>query len=85
MFMETKRNVVLAPLGAIQQNPQGAFVYVIQPDQSVRTRMVKIGWEDGMTTVILDGLSPGEIVVVDGMDGLHDGAKVRWSLAPIKK
>jgi multidrug efflux system membrane fusion protein len=76
MLLDTQRGVTLVPPAAIQRSAQGAFVYVVSPEQSVSLRQVQLGASDGDHIVVQSGLVPGERVVVDGMDRLRDGAKV---------
>jgi multidrug efflux system membrane fusion protein len=76
MLLDTQRGVTLVPPAAIQRSAQGAFVYVVSPDQSVSLRQVQLGASNGDHIVVQSGLAPGERVVVDGMDRLRDGAKV---------
>jgi multidrug efflux system membrane fusion protein len=52
------------------------FVYVVKEDRTVTLRTVKTGPAEGDATVIEAGVEPGELVVVDGMDRLREGAKV---------
>jgi len=67
-------NIVLT--AAIQHGAPGAFVYVVKPDQTAAVHQVKLGPGDGQHIAVLDGLQPGEKVVVDGSDRLREGAKV---------
>ena len=67
-------NIVLT--AAIQHGAPGAFVYVVKPDQTAAVQQVKLGPGDGQHIAVLDGLQPGEKVVVDGSDRLREGAKV---------
>ena len=59
-----------------QHGAPGAFVYVVKPDQTVAVQKVKVGPADGQNIAVLDGLQPGEKIVVDGTDRLREGAKV---------
>ena len=52
------------------------FVYVVKDDRTVTLRDVKTGPTEADATVIESGVEPGELVVVDGMDRLREGAKV---------
>ena len=76
MLLDTQRAVTLVPTAALQRSAQGTFVYVVSPEQTVSLRQVKLGASDGDHTLVQAGLAPGELVVVDGMDRLRDGAKV---------
>ena len=53
------------------------YVYVIREDQTVEQREVVLGTRDVGWVEIVDGLSPGETIVVDGLLNLRDGASVR--------
>ena len=64
------------PAAAVQQGPDGEYVYVVHPDLTVSIRAVKTGVNDNGRVQVLQGLAPGDTVVVDGADRLNDGAKV---------
>ena len=74
--VEMKRGVTLVPDAAIQRTSQKTFVYVVQPDQTVTVRQVTVGTTEGNEASIDTGLSPGDIVVVNGVDKLQDGSTV---------
>jgi len=52
------------------------FVIVINNDNLVEHRFVKLGQEDGAMRVIEEGLRPDDWVVVEGFEGLHPGDRV---------
>ena len=81
--LQTITGALLVPTPAIQNGPQGNFVYVMkQSDENgkqvdkVTVDLVKTGYAHGDRTVVTSGLAPGDQVVVDGTDRLHDGALV---------
>jgi multidrug efflux system membrane fusion protein len=76
LWLDTKHNVTIIPAVAIQRGPTGTFVYVIQDNNTVSTRPVKIGLTEGTDVSVEDGLQPGESVVVDGAEKLTDGMQV---------
>ena len=76
LLVDTLHDSDIVPRAAIQHGAPGAFVYVVKPDQTVAVQKVKVGPADGQNIAILDGLQPGEKVVVDGSDRLREGAKV---------
>ena len=76
LLVDTLRDVILAPAAAIQRNGQMAFVYVVRPDQTVEVRTVTIGATQGEVVALASGLTPGELVVTDGLDKLTAGARV---------
>ena len=75
LLLTTQRGVILVPSAAIQRNAQDAFVYVVQPDQTVAMRPVTVGTTDGNVTAV-EGLKAGDVVAVDGFDKLQNGVKV---------
>ncbi len=76
VLVDTLTNVVTVPAVAIRHGPQGDFVYVIQPDSTVKVTPVKVGPAQGETASIQSGLNVGDIVVTEGGDRLSDGAHV---------
>lgn len=75
LLVNTQRGVILVPSAAIQRNAQDAFVYVVQPDQTVAMKTVTVGTTDGNVTAV-DGINDGDVVAVDGFDKLQNGVKV---------
>jgi len=76
MRVDTLRDVVIVPGAAIQRGTQGTFVYIVGADNNVTLRVVKLGVTEGDRTQVVQGLNPGERVVIDGADKLRDGAPV---------
>ncbi|MEX8194954.1 efflux RND transporter periplasmic adaptor subunit [Comamonas guangdongensis] len=78
LHVDTLRDRVLVPTAAIQSGAPGNFVFLVNADRSaVSVRKVAIGPADGKNTVISQGLSVGDTVVVDGVDRLSEGARVK--------
>ena len=76
LLVDTLSDTNIVPTASIQHGANGAFVYVVKPDQTAAVQQVKLGPGDGQHIAVLDGLKPGEEVVVDGSDRLREGAKV---------
>jgi len=74
--LDIKRGATVVPTAAIQQSAQGTFVYVVKPDHSATVRPVKVGVTEGDSAAIDSGVSPAEMVVVDGADRLREGSLV---------
>lgn len=68
-------NAILLPQQAVTRGSRGDSVLVVAPDGSFAPRPVKIGEAQGKSWVILDGLKPGEQVIVDGVMKLMPGVK----------
>jgi membrane fusion protein, multidrug efflux system len=71
LLVDTLHNATLVPNAAIQHSPQSAFVYLVKTDQTVEARNVEVKLTEGNETAIAKGISPGEIVVTDGVDKLQ--------------
>src|SRR6266850_652360 len=75
LLVNMQRDVTLVPTAAIQRNGQGAFVFVVQPDQTVAMKAVSVGTTDGNETAV-EGVNAGDTIAVDGFDKLQSGVKV---------
>jgi membrane fusion protein, multidrug efflux system len=82
LLVDTKRNLSLVPLAAIQRGPQGTYVYVVGTGNTVKIQPVTVAQTTGGTVGISDGLQAGEVVVTDGQDKLQDGTKVIPNTVP---
>lgn len=76
LLLETRKNSTVVPTAAVLRGPQGTFVYTVNPDKTVQDRQVTISLTQGDTTVIADGVNPGETVVTDGQDKLQTGSHI---------
>lgn len=76
MLVDTLRNAVVVPAGAVRHGAPGDFVFVLQPDRTVKLVPVQTGPGDGRTVTVRAGLKPGATVVTEGADGLEDGSAV---------
>ncbi|SSW69094.1 MdtA/MuxA family multidrug efflux RND transporter periplasmic adaptor subunit [Achromobacter agilis] len=72
----TRKDVTAIPTAAIQQGSAGAFVFLVQADDTVQVRQVKLGAINNGMVAVNEGLQPGDRVVVEGTDRLRAGAKV---------
>jgi multidrug efflux system membrane fusion protein len=77
LLVQEKTGVVLIPTAAIQRTTSRVFVYVVKPDATVTVRPVTEGVTEGEETEITSGLSPGETVVLMGVDKLEEGSPVQ--------
>ena len=72
---DTVRAAVTVPPAAVQRGPQGTYVYVAADGKAVR-RPVRVSHEDRTVSVVAEGLTAGDRVVVDGAARLSDGARI---------
>jgi multidrug efflux system membrane fusion protein len=76
LLLETRNNSTTVPAAAIQRGPQGTYVFVTTPDNTVTIRPVTLAFTQENTSVIASGLAPQEVVVTDGQDKLQEGSKI---------
>jgi RND family efflux transporter MFP subunit len=67
---------VLVPRAAVREEGGGQVVFVYR-DGRVERRAVRLGQARGTNQEVLAGLSDGEQVVVNGLEGLRDGLRVQ--------
>jgi multidrug efflux system membrane fusion protein len=82
LLVSTLHDAVTVPASAIQHGTQGMFVYVVNPDHTVALRTVQAGPYENGRGAIVSGLALDEQVVTDGVDRLHDGARISLPGAP---
>ena len=75
LLVDTHKGVTLLPNNTIQRNDNGAFVYVVQPNQTVALKTITVGTSDGNISEV-QGLQPGAVVAADSFNRLSDGSKV---------
>lgn len=76
---DSAKDVVVAPLGALDAVPGQAGLYrarVLANKEQIQVRDVKIGRRDRLTAEILDGVVPGEQLIIGEM--LADGKMRRF-------
>ncbi len=76
LLVNVQKEALLVPASAIQRGRNGDFMYVVK-DGTVELRQVKTGVAEGELVAINSGVQAGESVVIDGVDKLKDGAKVK--------
>jgi multidrug efflux system membrane fusion protein len=82
LLVDTRHNLSLIPLAALQRGPQGTYVYVVGDDNIVKIHNVTVAQTDGGMIGVSAGLQPSDVVVTDGQDKLQDGTKVIPNQAP---
>ncbi len=76
LLVRTIENALTLPARAVQHGPDGLYVYLIRPDQTVMRQAVTETIEQDGTTVIASGLKEGEEVVLAGQSRLQNGTRV---------
>jgi membrane fusion protein, multidrug efflux system len=75
LLADTEQGQLVVPTPAVQEGPQGSFVYVVQDGKAVM-RPVKTGITEGQLVSLTSGVNAGDVVVTDGFDRLRSGAAV---------
>jgi multidrug efflux pump subunit AcrA (membrane-fusion protein) len=74
--VQTANGAVIIPDSALLNSPEGQeAVFVVRDGTAVR-REIRLGIEQGSRVQVVEGLNPGDQVVVAGMNSLSDGAAV---------
>lgn len=66
LALDTLVNAVVVPAEAVQQGPDGAFLFVVRPDSTVEPRKIEVGASDRGLAAISKGIAVDETVVTDG-------------------
>lgn len=74
--VETREAATIIPSSTLQFGSNGTFVYVVDSDNKVGIRPVRIVTSDGERSLVEDGVQPGERLVLEGTDRLRDGSEV---------
>lgn len=69
-------HALVIPTRAIQEGPEGTFVFVVNKDSKVNKQLVKTGPHIKAMTVVETGLTPGMKVVTEGQLQLVEGSPV---------
>ncbi|MDN5874742.1 MAG: efflux RND transporter periplasmic adaptor subunit [Sinobacteraceae bacterium] len=77
LLVQHLTQALVVPVAAVQRGPDGAYVYVVEDDNTVRMQAVETGVSEGGFIQIVQGLKAGLPVVVDGQYHLKPGARVK--------
>ena len=73
----TNHNVVIPDIAVVKQQGSGEhFVYVLQPDNTVKYTLVELGKRLGNRYEIISGINEGDRIVTEGQVRLKDGVAV---------
>jgi HlyD family secretion protein len=70
-----REDALTVPASALFRRDDGWAVFVVG-DERARLRPVKLGPGSGLLTEVIEGLSPGDVVVLHPDDALDDGVRV---------
>ena len=74
----SKENVIVIPQKATYEIQDKKFVYLLQPDNTVKNTEIEIlNLNDGQNYVVTAGLKAGDKIVVENVSTLKDGATIK--------
>jgi len=76
LLIDVLSGAVVIPSSTVQRGSQGTFVYVVNDNQTAELKMVTIKSTEGNNVAIESGLEAGDMVILEGMDKVQDGARV---------
>jgi multidrug efflux system membrane fusion protein len=77
LTLDILRDAVTVPAEAVQQGPEGTFVYAVKADQSAEMRPIEVAATLRGRAAVARGLQAGETVVTEGQLRLSPGARVK--------
>src|SRR5262249_52192527 len=77
LIITTRSDAIVVPAQTVMHGPQGSYIYVLNPDDTVARRTVQVAATEDNLAVVERGLERGERVVVDGQYRLTEGVKVK--------
>jgi membrane fusion protein (multidrug efflux system) len=82
--VQVMKDAILIPQRCVMEI-QGLYnVLVVDADNKIETREIKVGSKIGSSWLISEGLSPGEKVVFEGLQKVRDGIVVQSTIADVK-
>jgi multidrug efflux system membrane fusion protein len=78
LLLNTRKNGLTVPAAVVQQGTKGPYAYVVNLDNTVAIRSIKVAQISDGQALIDSGLEANEQVVVDGQYKLQPGTHVRF-------
>jgi RND family efflux transporter MFP subunit len=69
-------DAVIAPAAAVVQEGPATFIYTVDAQNKAHRVAVRLGIANGSEVEVLAGVAPGARVIVEGQNGLPDGAAI---------
>ena len=76
VVIRSEPQALAVPTDAIEHGPNGAYVWLVSPDQTAHRQPVEISAIEDDQTVVSSGLKAGDRIVVAGQYGVTQGARV---------
>jgi membrane fusion protein, multidrug efflux system len=77
---------IVIPFKAVTEQLGEYFTYIVGDSSKVKQQKVELGSQLGSNVVVRSGLQPGDKIVVEGVQNLHQGSVITTTpLQPQKK
>jgi multidrug efflux system membrane fusion protein len=76
LTLHEQPDAIVTPSTALQNGPNGQYVFIVKPDATVELRDVKVARTEGDESVVASGLEPGDKVVIAGQLRLAPGVRI---------
>ena len=76
LLVDTLRQVVVVPTAAVQRGPNGTFVFLVTPENTVAVRAITVTQQNETQAVVASGLAPSDRVVTTGFNQLAEGRRI---------
>jgi membrane fusion protein, multidrug efflux system len=82
LLVDTLKDAILIPDDAVQRGPNGLYAFVVGGDNKVGVQDIKVSQSGDGESVVEQGLTSGQRVVVAGQYRLQVGSVVQPTEAP---
>jgi multidrug efflux system membrane fusion protein len=82
LLVDTLKDSIVVPDDAVQRGPNGLYAFVVGADNKVGVQDIKVSQSGDGESVVEQGLTPGQRVVVAGQYRLQVGSVVQPTEAP---
>jgi membrane fusion protein (multidrug efflux system) len=73
------KEAILIPQQAVQEDQEGRFVMVVNADDIIEKRLLRLGQRYGIQWEVIEGLKSNDSVVVEGLQRIRPGLEVKVS------
>jgi membrane fusion protein, multidrug efflux system len=77
LLVDTLKDVIVIPDNAVQRGPNGLYTFVVGDDDKASVQPIKVSQSGDGESVVEQGLTPGQRVVVAGQYRLQSGSVVQ--------
>lgn len=77
LILSAKKTVITIPKAAIMETQGQNYVYILDKNNKVTLRTISTEFQYGNLEIVNQGLKPGDIVVVDGLQKIKPGDTVK--------